>query len=79
MLLDNPREYRLHSGATGQNRIPGSGVQWTYRINADGFRGEEFDLQSGSKRILFVGHSYTFDWGVNPQDTLPRALERVLA
>lgn len=79
MLPDNPREYALHPGVSRLNRIPDSGQEWTYRINSEGFRGDEFDLASERRRILFIGDSYTFGWGVEQSETLPRAVEKVLA
>lgn len=79
MLPDNPREYGLHPGVSRENRVPDSGLKWSYRINADGFRGDEFDTASDVKRILFLGDSYTFGWGVDQHETLPRAVEAALA
>jgi lysophospholipase L1-like esterase len=79
MLPDDPREYGLHPGVSRENLIPDSGLTWTYRINSDGFRGDEFDVESHRKRILFIGDSYTFGWGVDQEETLTRAVERALA
>lgn len=79
MLPENPREYGLLPGVSRENRIPDSGSKWHYRINSDGFRGDDFDVESDRKRILFVGDSYTFGWGVNQDETLTHAVEEVLA
>lgn len=79
MLPDNPLEYGLHPGVSRENRVPDSGLTWSYRINADGFRGDDFDVESGRRRVLFVGDSYTFGWGVEQEEVLTRAVERALA
>ncbi len=79
MLPDNPREYGLHPGVSRENLVPDSGLKWSYRINADGFRGNDFDVEAGARRILFVGDSYTFGWGVDQDETLDRAVASALA
>ncbi len=79
MVPDSPLEYVLRPSVNRVNEVSKSGIKWSYQLNADGFRGDEFDLQSNKKRVLFVGDSYTFGWGVDQQEVLPYRLERLLA
>ena len=79
MLPDSPLEYALRPGVNRENEVVESGIKWSYQLNADGFRGDEFDVQSDKKRVLFVGDSYTFGWGVDQQEVLPYQLEQLLA
>jgi hypothetical protein len=79
MLPDSPLEYALHPGVNRENRIPDTGLTWSYQINSDGFRGDEFDVTDNRKRVLFVGDSYTFGWGVEQDEVLTRSVERALA
>ena len=78
MLPDSPLEYELYPGVTRENRIPDTGQTWSYRINADGFRGDVFDPAADRKRVLFVGDSYTFGWAVDEDEVLSEAVKRVL-
>jgi lysophospholipase L1-like esterase len=57
-------------------RIPGYRV----RTNSHGLRGEEFkeEPESGVKRILVVGDSNTFGWGVNRSERFTNLLEERL-
>jgi len=79
MLPDDPIEYALLPGVSRDNLIPKTGVTWRYAINADGFRGEDFNVESDRARVLFLGDSYTFGWAVQQDEVLPLAVERVLA
>ncbi len=49
----------------------------TYRINSHGFRDYEFPVEKnkGLYRIIILGDSYTFGWGLNIEDTYPKVLE----
>lgn len=49
-------------------------------INAEGLRDYEYDYQrpAGVTRILALGDSVTFGWGVKLEDTYPKVLERLL-
>ncbi len=78
-LLDSPLEYGLQPGAVRENLIPDTGVTWHYRINADGFRGEDFYPEKDRKRVLFLGDSYTFGWAVDQDEVLSESVQRVLA
>lgn len=78
MLPDSPLEYELYPGVSRENRIPDTGVTWNYRINSDGFRGEDFDSEADRKRVLFIGDSYTFGWAVDQDEVLTESVKRVL-
>lgn len=51
-----------------------------HSTNSDGFRGSEFSRKkdSGSKRLLFLGDSFTFGEGVRDSDTYAKVSERLL-
>ncbi len=53
----------------------------TYRINAHGLRGPDFDRRKapGTFRVEVLGDSFTFGEGVRLEDTLPAQLEAELA
>jgi lysophospholipase L1-like esterase len=49
------------------------------RVNSLGYRQDEFDPhKSTQRRILVIGDSFTFGYGVEEPDTYPRVLEREL-
>lgn len=50
------------------------------QLNSLGYRGEEFSVEKkqGTTRILTLGDSMTFGWGVGDQDTYPALLEESL-
>ncbi|HXK26219.1 MAG TPA: SGNH/GDSL hydrolase family protein [Myxococcota bacterium] len=49
------------------------------RINSDGFRDDEYPLEKGARwRIIFLGDSLTFGWGVEKDQTFEALLERAL-
>ena len=54
--------------------------QFTVSTNRLGFRGPEFPLQKrlGVKRILVLGNSFTYGWGVDFELTWPHLLENEL-
>lgn len=78
-LPGSPLEYKLYPGVSRENRIPKTGSTWHYRINADGFRGEDFSPDKDRKRVLFLGDSYTFGWAVEQDEVLSESVRRVLA
>jgi lysophospholipase L1-like esterase len=50
------------------------------RINSDGLRDDELPRErSGARRLVFLGDSITFGWGVEKQDSFERVLERRLS
>ena len=49
------------------------------RVNSLGYRQDEFDPhKSTQRRILMIGDSFTFGYGVEESDSYPRVLEREL-
>ncbi len=50
----------------------------TYRINSLGLRGEEIKSCKAGKRILALGNSCTFGWGISYAQTYPERLEALL-
>lgn len=50
------------------------------RINAQGFRGDDFTLQkkAGVRRIACLGDSFTFGHGVRQEDAYPSQMEAIL-
>lgn len=65
----NPRSATLH------HKTPDFDV--TYRTNAYGLRGPELREKSGF-RIVHIGDSFTFGWGVEDSETIPAQLEKRL-
>jgi lysophospholipase L1-like esterase len=53
-------------------------VDFSFRssINSLGFRDHEFSLAKSAKyRVVAIGDSYTYGWGVNVEDSWPKILE----
>jgi lysophospholipase L1-like esterase len=52
----------------------------TYRVNSLGLRGEDVSLakSAGTQRILVLGDSVGFGWGIEEQDTLSNQLQQLL-
>ena len=49
------------------------------RINNLGFRDRDFAVRrSGAKRVLAIGDSFTYGWGVDGEDSWPKVMEREL-
>jgi len=65
-----PAADAMHSGYWGEYRVP-------IRINSLGYRDREFSLgrQPGTCRILALGDSFTFGWGVREEETYSTLLE----
>ncbi|MCI0586222.1 MAG: hypothetical protein L0323_05220 [Planctomycetes bacterium] len=55
--------------------------RWSIRTNRDGLRGPDREKPKppGVKRVLFVGDSVAFGWGVKEEDTFVALLETALA
>jgi len=72
--LDRPWLYRLRPGATGYMTPE---KEMLYAINAQGFRDQERvrPKPSGVYRILVLGDSVTFGFGVQPEESFTRLLE----
>jgi lysophospholipase L1-like esterase len=50
----------------------------SYRINSMGLRGNEIKKDKTKRRILVLGNSCTFGWGVTDEGTYAKRLERLL-
>jgi len=70
--------YGLRPGAEGRVSETGDAL---YRINEDGFRGPRHarPRPDGVSRMLVLGDSVSFGYGVEEADAFPRVLERELA
>ena len=79
MLENNSLEYSLRPGVSRENKIPDTENVWRYRINSNGFRDDEFSTKGAFQRVLFIGDSYTFGWGVDQADILSDLVESELA
>jgi lysophospholipase L1-like esterase len=52
------------------------GITWHFSSNSDGFRGREFTpKRPGVIRVVCIGDSSTFGWGVDDEYTYPALLE----
>lgn len=49
----------------------------SYKINSDGLRGKEINDPKEKFRILALGNSCTFGWGISTENTYARILERL--
>jgi lysophospholipase L1-like esterase len=78
LRLDRPWIYGLRPGA--RVTLPATG-DVVYEINGDGFRDRSHPQEApeGRFRILVLGASVTFGFGVDAESTFPRSLERALA
>jgi lysophospholipase L1-like esterase len=52
--------------------------EYHVRVNAEGQRGALVDRASGKPRVLVLGDSYAFGFGVNDEETFPHRLEELL-
>lgn len=52
--------------------------QFSFRLNRQGFRGKDWDLESQVQRIFILGDSYTFGWGVADSETYSFHLQKIL-
>jgi lysophospholipase L1-like esterase len=79
LLPGSPLEFSLIPNAIRTNTIEETGAKWSYAINSSGFRGPEFsDKGLGSKKIAYLGDSFTFGWGVEQHEVYPSYLEHEL-
>ena len=72
---DNPRIGHVHRPDSGA-RLMGVSV----RINSDGFRDHEYQIaRNGKRRVIFLGDSLTFGWGVEESKTFKEILEAAVS
>lgn len=70
--------YRLRSGYRG--RLATDEFDTTIRINSRGYRGDEFTPAADDAfRILVIGDSFTFGWGVEDTETYASRLQQLLS
>lgn len=62
----------------GAAAVPEKAALWSYRVNEHGFRATGTPATGGKMRILFVGDSCLFGWGVHDHETLTARLEELL-
>lgn len=82
----SPLVHRLSPGTRGfmdgpaTNVVPKYFGPVTYTVNEDGFRGRPVAIPkpAGTRRVLFLGDSFTFGWGVNDDETFCVRLETLL-
>jgi lysophospholipase L1-like esterase len=71
--------YIQKPGASGRHTSPEE-FDAEFRINSKGLRGEEIDYsRNHAVRILCLGDSFTFGFGVEEQETWPAKLQQQLA
>jgi len=78
VVHDDRLGWRYRPGARARHRTDEFDV--SIRINSRGFRGPEVPFQRtpGRKRIVALGDSFTFGWGVEEEETWPARLARIL-
>lgn len=70
--------YRLRPGSSGA--LVQEEFETTVHVNSHGYRGAEFEVpkRPGVRRVLAIGDSFTFGWGVEDGETYPARLEGFL-
>lgn len=78
LVADPDIDYRLRPHARG--RMTSADYAVDVRVNALGFRGEEFPFtkRPGTTRVLFLGNGYTFGHGLRDADALPHVVGQEL-
>lgn len=78
-VLDPKYGYVQRPNFTQEWYYARTNIRWEARFNSYGLRDREYDLQKpGVKRILLLGDSFTFGYGLNAEDTFDEVLERML-
>jgi len=82
--LPHPEAVKMHSpGFMKRSRVQSSEGIWKpfdVRLNSKGVRGPEVPPKApGEFRVVLIGDSYTFGWGVNEADTIGAQLEAMLS
>lgn len=71
--------FRMKSDFRQNYHYLGSDFAMDVETNSLGLRDQEYDLtRSDDRRVLLLGDSFTFGYGVNPQDTFDAKLETLL-
>lgn len=78
--------WRLTPGFEGKARdffavaVSDDPSEWTFKINFQGFRGKDFEIERGQGvyRVVALGDSCTFGFGVDEGDTYPERLQSEL-
>ena len=70
---DHPWIYRTDSAS-----VPAKDSSWSYRIDAEGFRATGIPDDRPGKRLLFLGDSWLFGWGVHDHETLTARIEEYM-
>ncbi len=72
---DNPKLV-YQPAASAENDYLGM----VHRINRAGFRDREFSAEktAGVTRILFLGDSVVYGWGLEAEETIPKQIERAI-
>ncbi len=68
--------YRLRKSFSG--KLTTREFDTSIRTNSLGYRGKELSPANTRVRVLALGDSFTFGWGVNDEDTYPERLETQL-
>jgi lysophospholipase L1-like esterase len=76
MLPDPEIGWVLAPSFTGMGHGPGWSV--TFSTDALGLRDREYDPDDRAERVVVVGDSYTFGFGVEAEETFPKVAERDL-
>jgi len=75
--MDAGRSYTLRPGWTGEQVVEGRATQ--IHVNSSGMRGPELEAKSADEiRLLVLGDSFIFGYGVADDETVPAQLQRLV-
>ncbi len=79
-MADEDLAYRLRPGVDGRHRNPQVGFDVAIRINAQGLRDTPhlYSKPWNTLRVLGIGDSYAFGWGVESEETYLKVFEKDL-
>lgn len=82
-ILEDHGEKLIYDPDLGWKNAPGWSIErpnMVVSVNSHGLRGPERDYvkQNGVRRILILGDSFTFGYGVSDDETYPAVLEQML-
>ncbi len=70
-VADDELLWRFRTSQTGRHELPDGSASIIESVNRAGYRGpEEFDAGDPRPRVLLIGDSYTWGWGVADKETL---------